>query len=243
MFKLAIFAGTTEGRRLAERCAENHIEAVVFTATGYGGTLLPENLTVRTGRLDAEQMAAALTGIPLAVDATHPYALEATVNIRAACAQTGTRYVRLLREACPVVGESAGSIDELISRLDSCGDTVLSALGSKSLERLAEVSGAFDRMWLRLLPADGIEEKCTALGFDRAKLILEKPPFSAEQNVRHLRRSGASVLLTKESGRVGGYPEKVEAARLCGVRMITLTHPAEDGADFERVWEMIGEVR
>ena len=27
MYKLAIFAGTTEGRRLAELCAENRIEA------------------------------------------------------------------------------------------------------------------------------------------------------------------------------------------------------------------------
>ena len=45
-----------------------------------------DGITVRTGRLDAEGMTALLRGAALCVDATHPYAAEATRNIRAAAA-------------------------------------------------------------------------------------------------------------------------------------------------------------
>ena len=241
MFKLAIFAGTTEGRRLAEECEKCGTTVLVFTATEYGGELLPDGVTVHTGRLDTAQMAAALSGVSLAVDATHPYAEEATRNIRTACRQTGTEYVRLLRETCEVIGESVPDMDGLIAKLNACGDTVLSVLGSKSLERLSAVNGAFDRIWLRLLPVDGIADKCAALGFDRNKLILEKPPFSAEQNIAHIRQSNAKILVTKESGKVGGYPEKVSAAKECNIRMITLTHPAEEGLGYEQVLRLIFE--
>ncbi|SDA14044.1 precorrin-6A/cobalt-precorrin-6A reductase [Ruminococcus sp. YE71] len=241
MYKLAIFAGTTEGRRLAELCAENRIEALVFTATEQGGELIVGS-AVHTGRLTAEQMTGLIGGIPLVIDATHPYAREATANIRAACGVTKARYLRLLRESCPIVGESAADMDELVAKLNGCEDTVLSALGSKALDSLAEVKNARERMWLRLLPAEGIEERCAELGFDREKLLLERPPYSVERNIAHLKKSGASVLLTKESGRIGGYPEKAEAARSCGVRMLTLARPAEEGADFGKVWQMIKEL-
>ena len=48
-----------------------------------------DGITVRTGRLDAEGMPALLRGAALCVDATHPYATEATRNIRAAAAAAG----------------------------------------------------------------------------------------------------------------------------------------------------------
>ncbi len=41
-------------------------------------------ITVHCGRLDADAMAALLQGAALCVDATHPYAVEATSNIRVA---------------------------------------------------------------------------------------------------------------------------------------------------------------
>lgn len=44
-------------------------------------------------------MAALLQGAALCVDATHPYATEATRNICAAAAAVGMEYHRLLRPA------------------------------------------------------------------------------------------------------------------------------------------------
>ena len=88
MTDIIIFGGTSEGRRLAEFCAARKIRAAVSVATGYGESLLKETpwLGIHTGRMDREQMEAWLAGQNprLVLDATHPYAVQATENIRLA---------------------------------------------------------------------------------------------------------------------------------------------------------------
>lgn len=95
MCKVLIFGGTTEGRILAEYCSENRIPAYVSVVSEYGRELLKEDLYVRplTGPMDAGQMRAFIAdeAIELVVDATHPYARNATENIKSACRDTGNR--------------------------------------------------------------------------------------------------------------------------------------------------------
>ena len=97
-----IFAGTTEGRLLAEYAAEIGMGCYVSTATEYGKEVLGEHPGIRvlSGRMDQEQIEGFLKekDIRLVIDATHPFAIAATENIRAACGGTGVRYVRCLRE-------------------------------------------------------------------------------------------------------------------------------------------------
>ena len=55
---ILIFAGTTEGRKLAEHASEQGISCYVSTATGYGKSIL-ENLygiNCISGRMDKEAM-------------------------------------------------------------------------------------------------------------------------------------------------------------------------------------------
>ena len=98
-------------------------------------------------------------------------------------------------------------------------------------------------MWLRVLPDPENIERCVSLGFDRAKIIALKGPFTLEQNKDHIRKSGAAVLVTKNSGAVGGYPEKVKAARECGIMLITLGRPIEQGISLEKMEEIIRNAR
>lgn len=85
--ELLIFGGTTEGRLLAEFCAGKGIPAQVCVTTEHGAGLLPEGMA-RTGTLDEDGMQLLLRGraFRAVIDATHPYAREATRNIRTACA-------------------------------------------------------------------------------------------------------------------------------------------------------------
>ena len=103
MYKVLVFAGTTEGYEICRFLADHKIETKGFVATEYGSISLTENefLTVQTGRLDAADMEEVfLQEKPeMVLDATHPYAAEVTVNIRTACENTQTAYYRVLREA------------------------------------------------------------------------------------------------------------------------------------------------
>ena len=103
MKQALIFAGTTEGRRLAQALAQAGIPACVCVATEYGETLLPvgEGITHLAGRMDASQMKALMAsgGFFCAADATHPYAKDVSANIRGAAEASGLPYLRLLRDA------------------------------------------------------------------------------------------------------------------------------------------------
>lgn len=242
--KILIFGGTTEGRILAEFCAENRISVSVSVATEYGASLLPQSsfVNILVGRLDAEKIENLIceNGFSLVVDATHPYAEEATENIRTACKKACAEYIRLLRDECvEVCGETVSSAEEMISLLEKTDDIILSTLGSKELPVFAKLEDIGRRLWVRVLPAPGIEDYCVSLGLDREHIITGKGPFSREENIMHIRQSGAGVLVTKESGNAGGYLDKINAAEECGIRTITIKRPRETGLCADEVKRII----
>ena len=100
--KIAVFAGTTEGRVLASRLAGSRVAVDVFVATEYGKEEIPkaENLQVHDGRVDEIQMEKLFQEkkYDLILDATHPFAVVVTKNIREAAEKTGTPLLRILRD-------------------------------------------------------------------------------------------------------------------------------------------------
>ena len=102
--RAVVFSGTTEGRVFSKQLAALGAEVLVSVATPLGAEEQGEGsgITVHCGRLTPEEMTALLQGADLCVDATHPYAVEATRNIRAACKTAGTEYRRLLRPESPL---------------------------------------------------------------------------------------------------------------------------------------------
>lgn len=243
MCKLLIFGGTTEGRLLAEFCSENNIYAVISVTTDYGAELLSENEYVRilNGRLDRDEIARLIleNSYSIVIDATHPYAVLATENIRFACSETGVKYYRLKRESNQLFGTVLNTLDELVNYLNKNNKVIISTLGSKELPVLSKVNNCCERVWIRVLPADGIEELCISYGFDREKIILGKGPFSVEQNIKHIKKSRAEILLTKESGAAGGYPEKVRAVDITGIELVTMKRPEETGYTINEIKEII----
>lgn len=248
MCRILIFGGTTEGREIAEYCTEKGITAAVSVATEYGAELLPKSQCIKklVGRLDADGIRKLITELECAavIDATHPYAEEVTQNIKTACMGLEITCYRLIRSAGELSGcIKAGSMDELVEILNSSEKTVLSTLGSKEMPKLAEVRGAAERIWIRALPVEDVRKSCTELGFCEERLILEKGPFTVEQNIAHIRKSGAELLVTKESGAVGGFPEKLKAAEICGINVIALTRPVEQGFTADEIKNIIDEMR
>ena len=151
--KLLIFAGTTEGRRLCERALARGCRVTSAVATEYGCALLPHDarLAVHTGRMDACAMAEHLRGAcyDAVVDATHPYAVEVSRNLRAACAETGARYVRLLRAESRAEGcVYLPSLAEACAAADDTEGAVLAATGSKEIAAYTAIRG--DRKSTRL---------------------------------------------------------------------------------------------
>ena len=161
MPKLCVFAGTTEGREIAEFLAEQSADVTVCVATEYGETLLPqgEGLHISARPLPREEMAELFRRerFDLVIDATHPYAKRITESIAATCAGTDTEYLRLLRPdtAAPenaVFVEDAAGAAEYLDRVDG---NILLTTGSRELHAFASVRDFADGGFAPRLPRGG----------------------------------------------------------------------------------------
>ena len=102
MYKVIVFAGTTEGYGLCRFLGENQIPVswlCCHRSTEQNSLQEGEFLHVRAGRLTRPEMEELLKRErpQLVLDATHPYAAEVTENIRTACSNTEISCIRVLR--------------------------------------------------------------------------------------------------------------------------------------------------
>ena len=233
MSKLCVFAGTTEGRALVEFLAGQPVEVTACVATEYGETLLPaaDNLTVSAKRMTREEMRTMMEreGFDLVVDATHPYAAEVTENIAGACGDTGTEYLRLLREenTAPEGSVFVPDAGSAVDYLNTTRGNILLTTGSKELARYANIRDFGERVYARVLPMEESLQLCREARLAPAHIFAMQGPFSVEMNVAMLKAVSAAYLVTKESGSRGGFAEKVAAARAAGAVLVVIGRPAQ----------------
>ncbi|MGN0666356.1 MAG: precorrin-6A reductase [Huintestinicola sp.] len=247
MFDVLIFGGTTEGRLLAEYCAETGRDVYVSAATEYGSSLLPDSPHIRslTGRMDRDGISRFIrnNSISAVIDATHPYAVEASENIRNACSDNKIRSMRIIR--CGGESNGAGiyfeSAAEAAEHLDRTKGSIFITTGSKELSVFCRISDFADRCAVRILPTEKYISSCLEMGFRRDRIIAAQGPFSVEENVRHFSRYDSEYVVTKDSGAAGGFPEKYEAARSIGAKLLIIRRPMESGITLEEAKKMIGE--
>lgn len=234
MEKVIVFAGTTEGYELCRFLSEHQISVYACAATEYGGKALTETpyLHIHTGRLSREEMEAFfLKEEPnFVLDATHPYAAEVTDNIKSACEKTGFFYQRVLREQGKQAEKAVyvESTEAAAEFLNTTEGNVLLTTGSKELKKFLGVKDYKERLYARVLSLPSVMEECSAAGFEGKHLIGMQGPFSRELNEAMLRQFHCRYLVTKDSGKAGGFQEKIDAAFSCGAIPVIIGRPLKE---------------
>ena len=233
--KIVLFGGATEGRTLSRELAALGAEVTVCVATEYGREEQGDFPSVLTGRLDADGMADILRGAAMCIDATHPYAVQATANIRAAAGRVGVPYHRLLRRASTLPEGSVvvSSAEEAAKYLARTEGNVLLATGAKELPAFSGLDSA--RLYPRVLPAAESLAACDTAGIPRRNIIAMRGPFSKELNLALLRQFSIRFLVTKDGGAAGGFDEKAAAAAGAGVILLVIRRPVEEGEDYDDI--------
>ncbi len=266
MKKIVIFAGTTEGRRLSEVLSESGIRHTVCVATEYGEIVMQEQtepasrngqslVLIHRGRMDEEQMRVFLRdgAYDIVVDATHPYAKIVTENIRSAIAslrdETKIRYLRLQRKIDSKT-ENSDNFSNLryfetneacAKALEAVEGNILLTTGSKELAVYCAPGKLNDRLYVRILPGRESLELCMEQGIKGRQILALQGPFSVEMNLAILKQYDIRHLVTKNSGRVGGYREKLEAAERMGIPVYVIepenaeANIAKDSFSFEEI--------
>lgn len=246
MYKVLIFAGTTEGIILCNLLARNGIATYACVATEYG-TLSYEKseyLRVHAGRLNIEEMESLMNEIKpeIVLDATHPYAAEVTGNIRTACDRTGYPYERILRDKGRQRSDGVyvESTEEAVSFLEGTKGNILLTTGSKELGKYTKLTGYQERLYARVLSLPSVMEACSTYGIQGKHLIGMQGPFSKDLNEAMIRQFDCKYLVTKDTGREGGFQEKIDAALNCGAVPVIIGRPiAEEGRSIAEAKKML----
>lgn len=239
MKEVLIFAGTTEGRLVAEHLAKENIRHTVCVATEYGVQMLEEHplRTVRQGRMTQEEMKELICSGSFAavVDATHPYAELVTENIKLAISGTRLPYFRIEREADNMAENEKSKIrhfssaGECARALEKTQGNILLTTGSKELSVYCASESLRKRLYVRILPAVESLQLCEKQGIKGSRIIAMQGPFTVEMNEAMLRQYHIAHLVTKESGASGGYGEKLEAASRADASIWVIDRPVGRG--------------
>lgn len=251
MSNIAVFGGTVEGRLIAEAFQNTKLNIHICVATEYGAELLPDcsNIHIHQGRMNEAEMEKFLSelSVDYCLDATHPYAAQVTENIYNACKNIGLSYIRVLRKEGNIDCDNhviyKESIDEAVEFLNGTRGNILITTGSRDLERYTAIDDYKERCFARVLPTLSVIEKCKELGFEGKNVIAMQGPFSEELNYCILKQIEASWLVTKNSGKEGGYQHKCEAALRAGVNIIVIGRVEEKADDVKDLAEAIDFIK
>ena len=257
MTDILIFAGTTEGRCLAEQLSSRGVRCTVSVATSYGASLMTasETLIIREGRLGREGMAVLMEQGHYAavVDATHPFATLVSDEIRSACEALGLKYLRLSRRTEGAGNSRPGqrgdglcvtvsSVEEAAFTLAMTEGNIFLTTGSKELAVMSRMIGAPERLYARILPLADSLALAEAAGLKGRQILAAQGPFDVDMNMAMLKASDAAWMVTKETGIQGGFEEKLEAAARLGVKTVIISNPEKGSAEGLTQEEIIGQL-
>jgi precorrin-6x reductase len=102
----------------------------------------------------------------------------------------------------------------------------LLTIGSSNLALFTgKIADYKNRLFVRVLPESRVIAKCEQTGLTAQNIIALKGPFTEEMNTELLRYCNAKVLVTKDSGAVGGIEEKLAAASKMDIPTIIVERP------------------
>lgn len=242
------FAGTQEGHNLAILARDKKYPIDFSVATDYGEEILKdvEDITIYKGRMQEKDIICLIEKkkYEFIIDATHPFAVEVTENIKNACEKTNIKYFRYLRKSELIEEDGVilvDSIENAVSYLNTCDDRVLVTTGAKELMKYSKVKDYKDRIFPRVLPSYASIESAEKACIPSKNVICMQGPFIKELNEALMKQYRLTAMVTKDTGKTGGYGEKVECVK-DGYKVIVVKRPTlEIGLDLEQITGVLKE--
>lgn len=233
---IMILGGTKDAREIIVQISEKKYPLLITTATEYGGSLVEpyEGCDVLMKRMSAQDMERIMIErkIQLVVDATHPYAVDVSQNAMLACQNRKIPYLRYQRNESAYDGYK--DILVMVDHMEAAADylaavegNILLTTGSKSLGVFANRIPV-QRLYPRVLPTAEVLKQCETFGIKAGNIIAMQGPFSKNMNMEIIKMFNIRILVTKDSGNVGGTVDKLAAASACQCKVVMVRRPKVD---------------
>ena len=252
--KILILGGTKDSTNIIEHVKRNYDSYILTTTTTeYGARLARQSGSddVIARPLPKDELINIIKkeDIDILVDATHPFASHITQTSTSIAKELEMPYIRFERPTTNLeeVDTShihyANSFDEAGKLIESefSEGNVLHFAGANTMEDvLKHVS--VDRFYPRILKVESSIEKCEKLGIDPSHIIAMKGASSLEENIELIEKYDAGVMITKESGEVGGVIEKINAANQKDIAVVMIQRPKIDDLDKDDIVSNLDEL-
>ncbi len=229
---ILMISGTSDGRAIGEKLADNGYHLFMTAVSSYGGHRLPhhENITPIVKALSTEDMMEVVrdNDVNLILDATHPYAVEASVNAMEAASRMGIKYLRYERPNIKTMRDDNvlyfDSYEHAADWLRETEGTIFLTIGSRRLKYFT-IDNMTERLIARVLPMTSVVTECEELGLLINQIIAMQGPFAYDMNIAMFKMYDAKYLVTKASAKIGGFEEKVSAAQQMGMTILVIERP------------------
>ncbi len=229
-----VLSGTSDGNHIVSLIKNAGHEVLATAVTPYGSKLAREAGAdiVAKKALESSEMIDLIKDhrIERVVDATHPFASQASLNSMAACRATKTPYIRYERPPSrlpdhPLIHVAAG-FEEAFDKAVELGNIVFYTCGAKNLESFIRKAHSCGKRALISVhtETDGLE-RCVELGIPAEDVVSVGRGPTQDVFKSLLRECCADVILTKESGESGWTSAKVLAGLDLGIPSVIVRRP------------------
>lgn len=235
MMSYMVMAGTSDARRIIEELSTRNAKILATATTHHGSELARTSGAdeVLTGRLDSLKLAEIINthSIDVLIDATHPFASEATRNAVKAADTEGIRYIRFERPFSNIpdndllykVNSFPEAVEEIL-KLTTIDDRIFHLAGVMTLPDLTEKIDP-EQIVARILPSNFSIKKCKDLGVPARNIVAMEGIFSKEFNQALMKEYSISLVITKDSGEAGGTSSKIYAALELKIPVVMVVRP------------------
>ncbi|EIT86467.1 precorrin-6x reductase [Fictibacillus macauensis ZFHKF-1] len=230
---ILFLAGTSDARELAIQVKQAGFPLLATVVTENAAIELNnQHIDVHVGRLNQAEMGEMIEQhrITAIIDASHPFAEEASKNAIAGAKDKGISYIRYERDTQTYEHPhlwGVSTYEEAAQKALEMGGVVMLTTGSKTLQTFTDrlLHQPDVTLIARMLPRKDNMEKCEALGFPQKNIVAIQGPFTKAFNQALFQQFNVNVMVTKESGKQGAVDEKVEAALDMGITVIMIQRP------------------
>ncbi|WP_407382111.1 precorrin-6A reductase [Methanobrevibacter sp.] len=234
---ILLLGGTKDSTELIKHLKNNYdTHILTTTTTEYGSKLAVEagsDDTIARPLLKDEIIDLINNSdFDLLIDATHPFAEHITQTSTSVSKICNIKYIRFERPALSfddiddshiIYAKSFENAGEIIADEFPQGN-ILHFAGANTMEDVLK-NVAIDRFYPRILKVPKSIEKCEKLGIENDHIIEMKGAASLKENIDLIEKYDASVMITKESGEIGGVIEKIEAANQKNIALLMIKRP------------------
>ena len=229
--KIFLIAGTEDGRKLAEFLTGKNFDVTASVVSDYGRKLLETcaGVKINDKRLERDELEKILRDgkFDAIVDASHPYAANISANAIAAAQVAKIFYVRHERAEVDFAYEKIFRVENYTAAAHKArefGKNIFLTTGSRSLKIFVDALKDCN-LTVRILPTAEVLTQCESLGLSPKQIVAMQGPFSTELNVELFRHASAEVIVTKNSGQVGGADTKLQAAQILNLPVVMIERP------------------